>query len=116
MPPCALTYWKYALEAAEISLYPGAAGPVRGWWLPMRIWVLVIPGADAAAPPPEPPEPLELLEPQPAATSEAITAAAMTDRRSEEDLIMRSLLPGVRSPAAAGTASRGPRCVHRPAG
>src|SRR5262249_17651753 len=81
----------------------------------MRIWVLVIPGADAVAPPPEPPEPLELLEPQPAATSEAVTAAAMTGRRSPVDLFMRSLLPGVRGPAAAGTASRGPRRVPRPA-
>ena len=61
----------------------------------MRIWVLVMPGADAVAPLPEP-EPLELLEPQPAATSAAVTAAAMTGRRSEKDLIMRSLLPGVR--------------------
>src|SRR5262249_38437162 len=81
----------------------------------MRIWVLVIPGADAVAPPPEPPEPLGLLEPQPAATSEAVTAAAMTGRRSRWDLFMRSLLPGVRGPAAAGTASRGPRLIHRPA-
>src|SRR6516162_6958726 len=57
MPPCALTYWKYALAAGAISLYPGAAGPVSGWWLPMRIWVLVIPGTDAAAAPPEPEPP-----------------------------------------------------------
>jgi hypothetical protein len=38
------------LEAFEISEYPGAAGPVNGWVLPIVMVVAVIPGADAVGP------------------------------------------------------------------
>src|SRR5579864_8165622 len=59
MPPCTLRYSKYAFEAAEISEYPGAAGPVSGWVLPSVIVVAVMPGAEAVfvpelLPPPVP--------------------------------------------------------------
>jgi hypothetical protein len=38
------------LEPFEISEYPGAAGPVNGWVLPIVMVVAVIPGADAEGP------------------------------------------------------------------
>src|SRR5580658_2200149 len=46
-PPWAFTYLKYAFAAGAISEYPGAAGPVSGWVLPMVTVVAVMPGADA---------------------------------------------------------------------
>jgi hypothetical protein len=38
---------KYAFAAGAISEYPGAAGPVSGWVLPIVTVVAVTPGADA---------------------------------------------------------------------
>jgi len=98
-PPWALTYSKNACDAGAISLYPGAAGPVSGWWVPNVMLVAVTPGAVA------PPLPLLLLllppllllllllllddEPQPAATS---ATTAMTPTHAS-DLVRRKLIP-----------------------
>src|SRR2546430_16011823 len=41
-----------ARAPTEILLYPGAAGPVSGWWVPMITLVSVTPGAESAAGPP----------------------------------------------------------------
>src|SRR5580704_6778242 len=102
MPPWALTYWKYAFADGAISLYPGAATPVSGWWLPIRIWDLVMPGADAVLVVPEP-DPLLPLEPHAAATSARAAATATTPtRRRLGDLFMAHLLPSVHWPARAG--------------
>src|ERR1019366_4404277 len=55
-----------------ISSYRGAAGPVRGGWVPNVMLVAVTPGTEAL---------LELDEPQPASASpaEAITASVSRD-------------------------------------
>jgi hypothetical protein len=67
----------------------------------MRIWVAVMPGADAVAAPEDEDGVDEL--PQPAAiTAAATAAAAMAGVRSRCDLFMWCLLPGVRWPADAG--------------
>src|SRR5260370_13683494 len=92
-----------------MSLYPGAAGPVSGWWLPMRICVLVMPVADA--PPLEPPPPP--LEP-PHAAAVMVTAvataqnAAARDIRVRWDLFIPDLLPDLRWPACARQGSPRP--------
>src|SRR5215469_10806065 len=105
MPPWALTYWKYALDAGAISLYPGAAGPVSGWWLPIRIWFAVMPGAAAALPP-------EAEPPQAAASrARAVAAAAMAGNRTRCALFIRCLLPGAHWPAAAGAVDSGSGAV-----
>ena len=91
MPPCALTYWKYAFDGRRDLAVAGRGLPVSGWWLPIRMVVAVMPGADAvSAAEPDPEEP-ELatrrcrsreppLEPQ-AASSMATTADPATSAR-----------------------------------
>src|SRR6516225_1624974 len=126
MPPWALTYWKYAAAAGAISLYPGAAGPVSGWWLPMVIVVAVMPGADAVSaefvlvpePAPELALGLELELELHAATARAAAATtAMAGTRSRCDLFIECLLsrgvPGVRSPGTAEPRA-GWSAPHRP--
>jgi hypothetical protein len=56
---------KKACDAVAISLYPGAAGPVKGWWVPKVMLVAVTPGA--VEPPFPPLVPAPLLELLPAA-------------------------------------------------
>ncbi|MBV9449056.1 MAG: hypothetical protein JO345_24480 [Streptosporangiaceae bacterium] len=69
------------MDAGAISLYPGAAGPVSGWWLPMVIVVAVMPGALALSGPepedaePEPDEP-PAFEPPLDEQAPAVTRAA----------------------------------------
>src|SRR5580692_3093954 len=106
MPPWALTYWKYAFADGAISLYPGAATPVSGWWLPIRISDFVMPGADAVSAPLDEVE-LPPLEPHAAtviATPAMTAAAPMYRRRDLRVLLMSCLPPGVRWPAAPAAA------------
>jgi hypothetical protein len=62
---------KYALDAGAISEYPGAAGPVSGWVLPIVTVVAVTPGAEAVLP-------VELALPQAADSSTAAPPTAAT--------------------------------------
>jgi hypothetical protein len=64
---------KYALAAGAISEYPGAAGPLSGWVLPMVTVVEVTPGADAVFA-----LELELELPQAAVSSAAAPPTAAT--------------------------------------
>src|SRR5579862_509598 len=91
--------------------------PVSGWWLPIRIDVLVMPGADAVSP-----ELLGLpdeelgLEPQAAATIASTASPATAAACNRCDLFMWCLPPGVHWPASAGARrSRGVRCAAPPA-
>src|SRR5215468_1874614 len=105
IPPLSLMYLNMASVAGAISLYPGAAGPVSGWWLPIRICFAVIPGADAVAAPEDDEDEPE-LPPQPAAIiATAAVAATMAGVRTRCDLFMWCLPPGVRWPADAGARS-----------
>jgi hypothetical protein len=64
---------------------------VSGWWLPIRIWVAVMPGADAVAAPEddEDDEDEDELPPQPAAIiATAAAAATMAGVRTRCDLFM----------------------------
>src|SRR5580700_12016780 len=70
-PPWAFTYLKYAFAAGAISEYPGAAGPVSGWVLPIVTVVAVIPGADAVLA-------VDLALPQAADSSTAAPTTAAT--------------------------------------
>src|SRR6266511_2800914 len=79
-----------AFAAGAISLYPGAAGPVSGWWLPMVTVSAVTPGVVAAVFPP-----LLLPVPQPL-TARAIatptTSGPVSAPRSRCRLLMMSSL------------------------
>src|SRR3954453_921906 len=92
-PPCAFRYLKNAFEAGAISLYPGAAGPVSGWWLPIVTVSFVTPSEDELPPPP----------PQPAAVDEAATRTATT---AVALLIWTLMLPSSLSSYAPAPASR----------
>src|SRR3954452_8600018 len=91
MPPCELTYLKNAFDAGAISLYPGAAGPVSGWWLPIVTVVFVTPSEDLPPPPP----------PHPAAASPAAarTPAAPIALRIRALMVPPSLLLTASAPA-----------------
>jgi hypothetical protein len=105
-----LTYAKYAADPGAISEYPGAAGPVSGWWLPIVMVVAVMPGAEAVRaalellllelePEPEPELELELLLEHAATASAVAVMMAAACQRSRWDLFMKCLPSHVGWPA-----------------